>query len=117
MQSDLAIVECIGRRFPHLQISTLRTVEELLATDAAVVVVISYRTQPSYSWYHSFFAALRTLEGRGVAVYPRADFKELISSKACYMRTLQSVPVITCPARTLDRAECVDPAGALQPSL
>ena len=44
-------------------------VEELLATDAAVVVVISYRTQPSYSWYHSFFAALRTLEGRGVAVY------------------------------------------------
>ena len=117
LQSDLAIVECIQQSFPHLSISTLRTVEELLATEAKVVVVISYLTQPSYSWYSSFFEALHTLEARGVTVYPRADFKEHISAKACYMRTLQSVPVVVCPTRVLDRANCVDASGELQPAL
>ena len=60
MQSDAAIVDAVATSFPHLTISTVTTVEELLATDAEVVVIISYRTQPSFAWYATFFEALRT---------------------------------------------------------
>ena len=54
-----------------------------------VVLVLSYLTQVSYGWYAEFFRTLKTLEARGVAVYPSADFKEFISSKASYMQLLQ----------------------------
>ena len=117
MQSDAAIVDAVATSFPHLTISTVTTVEELLATDAEVVVIISYRTQPSFAWYATFFEALRTLEARGVTVYPSATFKETISSKAAYTKLLQAAGAPLCPTAIVDRAECVSADGTLRPAL
>ena len=68
MQSDLAIVEVVRTSYPQLQVETVQTVEQLLATKAEVVVIISYKTQMSFAWYSAFFAALRALEMRGTTV-------------------------------------------------
>eukprot|EP00965_Chrysotila_dentata_P068387 2261872-Pleurochrysis_carterae.AAC.1 len=81
-----------------------------------VVLIISYHTQPSFAWYGSFFAALRALEARGVAVYPRADFKELLSCKGNYTQLLQRAGLPICPTAVLERAACVD-GGGVQPTL
>ena len=118
MQSDLAIVDAVRTGFPQLQVETLQTVEELLATDADVVVIISYKTQPSFAWYASFFDALLTLESKGTTVYPSAAFKEAISSKARYMKLLQAGGLPMCPTAFLERADCVGEDGVtLVPSL
>lgn len=118
MQSDLAIVDAVRTGFPQLQVETLQTVEELLATEADVVVIISYKTQLSFAWYASFFDALHTLESRGTTVYPSAAFKETISSKARYMKLLQAGGLPMCPTAFLERADCVGEDGTtLVPSL
>jgi hypothetical protein len=116
MQSDMAIVNAVQTRFPQLDVSTFTTVEELIATDADVVVIISYKTQPSFAWYSTFFDALRALEERGVAVYPSADFKRTISSKAAYTKVLLDAGLPMCPTEILDRPDCVDASGALDAS-
>jgi hypothetical protein len=112
-QADQAIVEAVADRFPSLECSTARTPAELLASAAEVVVVISYLTQPSYAWHAALFDALRTLESRGVDVYPSSSFKRLISCKADYLETLGRSGLPTCPTRVLRHAELVDEAGAL----
>ncbi len=117
MQSDAAIVRAVEEACPHLTIETTTTVEGLLETEAEVVVIISYRTQPFYAWYTTFFEALETLEARGVTVYPSSAFKQTISSKAAYTRLLQAQGLPMCPTEIVDRAECVGPDGALQPAL
>ncbi|KAL1495890.1 hypothetical protein AB1Y20_014534 [Prymnesium parvum] len=117
LQSDLAIVECISQNYPQFNVCTLFTVEDLLTTDAKVVIIISYRTQTSFHWYNAFFTALRSLESRGVIVYPRADFKEFISSKSRYMHTLRAAHLCTCPTEVINRVDCVDEFGVLQPCL
>jgi len=117
MQSDLAIAAAIAADFPHLRTTLLHSVDELLATEAEVVIVLSYRTSPSFAWYEKFFAALRALEARGTAVYPSADFKQLISSKAEYARVLQAAGLPLCSTEVVDRADCVDEAGELVPAL
>lgn len=116
MQSDLAIVDAVKQRFPQLDVSLLHTVDELRATEAEVVVVLSYKTQMSFAWYASFFDALRALEAKGTAVYPSADFKETISSKARYTKLLKAAGLPMCPTEILERADCVDASGALVPS-
>ena len=114
LQSDTAIVHAIQTFFPTLRTATLSTVEELRATEAAMIVVLSYKTQPSYAWYATFFDVLGELEARGVTVYPCHSFKKLISSKAEYMRVLQSAGLPLCPTAVLDRTDCFDAAtGAL----
>lgn len=115
LQSDRAIVASMRAACPSLDVRTIDTVEELRATDADVVVVVSYKTQPGYGWYARFFGALRELEARGVAVYPSADFKELISCKGAYARVLQAAQLPLCPTEVIDRSECTDAAGAVQP--
>lgn len=115
-QSDVAIAESMLAQFPQLRASYARTIEELLATDAPVVLVLSYLTQVSYGWYARFFAALQELEGRGVTVYPSASFKEYISSKALYMRTLQEHGRRVCPTHVLQRDEVVDAHGEVCPA-
>ena len=112
LQSDVAIVSAIAF-FPELATSIVTTTEQLLATDASVVVVLSYYTQPSFAWYATFFAALRALEARGTTVYPSCAFKQFISSKAEYIRLLQSERLPMCPTEVLERSECVDGSGAL----
>ena len=57
-QSDVAIAEAVLSKFPRLRGGFARTVEDLLATEARVVVVLSYLTQASYAWYDKFFGAL-----------------------------------------------------------
>ena len=117
MQSDLAIVEVVRTSYPQLQVETVQTVEQLLATKAEVVVIISYKTQMSFAWYSAFFAALRALEMRGTTVYPSADFKETISSKAQYTKLLQAAGLPLCPTAFLERSECVGADGStLMPS-
>eukprot|EP00900_Chrysochromulina_parva_P021751 jgi/Chrpa1/4209/Chrysochromulina_OHIO_Genome00017470-RA len=86
MQSDVAIVSAVQKFYPSLVIITLATVEELRATNASMVVIISYKTQPSFAWYSTFFETLNGLEARGTIVYPSCNFKQLISSKANYVR-------------------------------
>ena len=113
LQSDVAIVSAIRAFFPELATSIVTTTEQLLATDASVVVVLSYYTQPSFAWYATFFAALRALEARGTTVYPSCAFKQFISSKAEYIRLLQSERLPMCPTEVLERSECVDGSGAL----
>ena len=76
-----------------------------------VVLVLSYLTQVSYGWYAEFFRTLKTLEARGVAVYPSAEFKEFISSKASYMQLLQEQGRRVCPTQILHRSECVGVSG------
>ena len=76
-----------------------------------VVLVLSYLTQVSYGWYAEFFQTLKTLEARGVAVYPSADFKEFISSKASYMQLLQEQGRRVCPTQIVHRSECVRGGG------
>ena len=115
-QSDVAIAESMLAQFPHLRASYARTIEELLATDARVVLVLSYLTQVSYSWYARFFAALQVLEARGVTVYPSANFKEYISSKALYMRALQERGRRVCPTHVMQRDEVVDAHGEVCPA-
>ena len=116
MQSDLAIVDAVTNGFPQLQVEVLQTVEELRATAAEVVVVLSYKTQPSFAWYASFFEAMRALESRGATVYPSADFKETISSKARYTKALKAAGLPMCPTEFLERADCVADDGTLLPS-
>ena len=116
LQSDLAIVAGVREAFPRLEVSTVRTVEELRATEAEVVVVVSYKTQTSYAWYAAFFAALRELEARGKAVYPSASFKELVSSKAAYAELLTAAGLPLCPTKTLDISECTGTSGAVVPA-
>lgn len=117
LQSDAAIVSAICASYPALTTTTISTVEELIATDAPMVVILSYKTQPSFTWYSNFFDALRGLEARGTTVYPSCDFKQLISSKASYVRLLQASELPICPTEILDRAECVDETDALSPAL
>ena len=117
MQSDMAIVAAMAESFPQLRVSTVRTLDELLASNADAVVIVSYKTQPSYEWYDRFFGAMRTLEARGVPVYPSADFKQLISSKAKYMRILREARLPLCPTEIVERAACVDASGAIDPEL
>ena len=74
--------------------------------------MLSYLTQVSYGWYAEFFRTLKTLEARGVAVYPSAEFKEFISSKASYMQLLQEQGRRVCPTQILHRSECVGVSGA-----
>ena len=105
LQLDVALVQCILERFPQIDGSVVREPHELLAADARVAIILSYHTQTSYEWYAAFFAALRTLEARGVAVYPSAGFKQLVSSKAQYMRLLAERGLPTCPTRVLERAD------------
>ena len=73
--------------------------------------MLSYLTQVSYGWYAEFFRTLKTLEARGVAVYPSAEFKEFISSKASYMQLLQEQGRRVCPTQILHRSECVGVSG------
>ena len=73
--------------------------------------MLSYLTQVSYGWYAEFFQTLKTLEARGVAVYPSAEFKEFISSKASYMQLLQEQGRRVCPTQILHRSECVGVSG------
>ena len=75
------------------------------------MLVLSYLTQVSYGWYAEFFQTLKTLEARGVAVYPSAEFKEFISSKASYMQLLQEQGRRVCPTQILHRSECVGVSG------
>ena len=110
-QSDMAIAESMLAQFPQLRATYARTNEDLLATDAKVVLVLSYLTQVSYGWYAQFFQTLKTLEARGVAVYPSADFKEFISSKASYMQLLQEQGRRVCPTQIIHRSECVGGGG------
>ena len=118
MQSDAALVDAVASNHPDLTVETLTTVDGLLATDAQIVVIISYKTQTSFAWYATFFAALRSLEARGVTVYPSADFKETISSKAKYTRLLQASDLPICPTQIIDRADCVAADGTtLVPAL
>jgi len=116
-QADLAITAAVTERFPSLECRTARTPDELLSSGADVVVIISYLTQPSYAWYASLFDALQTLEARGVDVYPRAEFKRLISCKSEYLEALHRAALPTCPTRVLRHAELVDEVGAVQESL
>ena len=81
------------------------------AVTPQVVLVLSYLTQVSYGWYAEFFRTLKTLEARGVAVYPSAEFKEFISSKASYMQLLQEQGRRVCPTQILHRSECVGVSG------
>ena len=162
-QSDMAIAQSMLAQFPQLRATFARTNEDLLATDAKVilcadterpgpvsrahteaqgssargrhhctyairvpasgapyvpcavapqvVLVLSYLTQVSYGWYAEFFQTLKTLEARGVAVYPSAEFKEFISSKASYMQLLQEQGRRVCPTQILHRSECVGVSG------
>ena len=117
MQSDLAIVEAVRADFSQLMVETVSTVDELRATNADVLVIISYKTQTSFAWYADFFDALRELEARGTVVYPTTDFKQLISSKASYIRLLQAASLPLCPTAILERSECVAEDGiTLSPS-
>ena len=111
-QSDVAIAEAVLSKFPRLRGGFARTVEDLLATEARVVVVLSYLTQASYAWYDKFFGALDALEGRGVVVYPSSAFKRHISSKAAYMAALQERGLPVCPTQILLRGDCVGDDGA-----
>lgn len=113
LQSDVAIVSAVQKFYPSLVIITLATVEELRATNASMVVIISYKTQPSFAWYSTFFETLNGLEARGTIVYPSCNFKQLISSKANYVRVLQANALPLCPTEILERAECLDDSGAL----
>jgi len=115
MQSDRAIVAAMRAAYPSLNVSVIDTVEQLRATDAEVVLVVSYKTQPGYGWYARFFGAMRELEARGVTVYPSADFKECISCKGTYARLLQAAKLPLCPTEVVDRSECTDAAGEVDP--
>ncbi|KOO21928.1 hypothetical protein Ctob_001850 [Chrysochromulina tobinii] len=109
MQSDVAIVSAVQKFYPSLVIITLATVEELRATNASMVVIISYKTQPSFAWYSTFFETLNGLEARGTIVYPSCNFKQLISSKANYVR-----PLIAESQRALD---ALPPDGPHDPKI
>ncbi len=115
-QADAAIAAAVASRHPGLRIATIKTLDELRATRARVVVVLSYLTQTSYAWYDAFFATLRRLEERGVAVYPSAGFKELISSKARYLELLGHGGLPICPTRVLHYGELVGAEGGLDPA-